>query len=140
MQLSTHVSLADATASQTAARNGLKNQPPPELIPVLRNTANGIYEPLWYATDGQIRISSFYRSEAVNAAVGGSKTSQHVKGEAIDIVATGSLTNGELLEIARKTLKTFDQLISEFGSAKQPAWVHVSLRKVGNRMQELRIG
>ena len=71
MQLSTHVSLADATASQTAARNGLKNQPPPELIPVLRATANGIYEPLWYATDGQIRISSFYRSEAVNAAVGG---------------------------------------------------------------------
>ena len=140
MQLSTHVSLADATASQTAARNGLKNQPPPELIPVLRNTANGIYEPLWYATDGQIRISSFYRSEAVNAAVGGSKTSQHVKGEAIDIVATGSLTNGELLEIARKTLKTFDQLISEFGSVKQPAWVHVSVRKVGNRMQELRIG
>ncbi len=140
MQLSTHVSLADATASQTAARNGLKNQPPPELIPVLRATANGIYEPLWYATDGQIRISSFYRSEAVNAAVGGSKTSQHVKGEAIDIQATGSLTNGELLEIARKTLKTFDQLISEFGSVKQPAWVHVSLRKVGNRMQELRIG
>ena len=140
MQLSTHVSLADATASQTAARNGLKNQPPPELIPVLRNTANGIYEPLWYATDGQIRISSFYRSEAVNAAVGGSKTSQHVKGEAMDIQATGSLTNGELLEIARKTLKTFDQLISEFGSVKQPAWVHVSLRKVGNRMQELRIG
>jgi len=140
MQLSTHVSLSDATASQTAARNGLKNQPPPELIPVLRATANGIYEPLWYATDGQIRISSFYRSEAVNATVGGSKTSQHVKGEAIDIQATGSLTNGELLEIARKTLKTFDQLISEFGSVKQPAWVHVSLRKVGNRMQELRIG
>ena len=140
MQLSTHVSLADATASQIAARNGLKNQPPPELIPVLRATANGIFEPLWYATDGQIRISSFYRSEAVNAAVGGSKTSQHVKGEAIDIVATGSLTNGKLYELVKDTLTTFDQLIWEFGSAKDPAWVHVSLRKVGNRMQELRIG
>lgn len=140
MQLSTHVSLADATASQTAARNGLKNQPPPELIPVLRATANGIYEPLWYATDGQIRISSFYRSEAVNAAVGGSKTSQHVKGEAIDIQATGTLTNGKLYELVKDTLTTFDQLIWEFGSAKDPAWVHVSLRKVGNRMQELRIG
>ena len=140
MQLSTHVSLADATASQTAARNGLKNQPPPELIPVLRATANGIFEPLWYATDGQIRISSFYRSEAVNAAVGGSKTSQHVKGEAIDIQATGTLTNGKLYELVKDTLTTFDQLIWEFGSAKDPAWVHVSLRKVGNRMQELRIG
>ena len=140
MQLSTHVSLADATASQTAARNGLKNQPPPELIPVLRATANGIYEPLWYATDGQIRISSFYRSEAVNAAVGGSKTSQHVKGEAIDIQATGTLTNGKLYELVKDTLTTFDQLIWEFGTAKDPAWVHVSLRKVGNRMQELRIG
>ena len=140
MQLSTHVSLADATASQTAARNGLKNQPPPELIPVLRATANGIYEPLWYATDGQIRISSFYRSEAVNAAVGGSKTSQHVKGEAMDLQATGTLTNGQLYELVKATLKVWDQLIWEFGDDKNPAWVHVSVRKVGNRMQELRIG
>lgn len=140
MQLSEHVSLADATASQTAARKGIDNTPPKELIPVLKHTANAIFEPLWYATDGRIRLSSFYRSPALNKAVGGAKNSQHVAGEAIDIVATGDLTNGELLQIARKVLKTYDQLISEFGTVKQPAWVHVSVRKVGNRMQELRIG
>jgi len=141
MQLSEHVSLADATASQTAARKGLNNQPPPELIPVLRNTANGIYEPLWYAADGQIRLSSFYRSPSVNAAVGGSKTSQHMAGEAMDLQATGDLTNLQLLELVRKTLKTWDQLINEYPNAQgEGAWVHVSLRKVGNRKQELTIG
>lgn len=141
MQLSEHVSLADATASQTAARNGLKNQPTPAIIAVMKATANGIFEPLWYASDGQIRISSFYRSEAVNAAVGGSKTSQHVKGEAMDLQGTGKMTNGKLYKLVKATLKTWDQLINEYPDAKgEGAWIHVSLRKSGNRKQELTIG
>lgn len=137
--LSLHVSLADAIASQTAARNKLDNTPPPELLPTLRLTAKMIFDPLYDAAGGRIRINSFYRSPMVNKAVKGSKNSQHVVGEAIDIDATGTLTNAELYRLVKKFVPVWDQLIWEFGDDQNPAWVHVSYRQFGNRNMELRL-
>ena len=138
--LSRHVSLADAIASQTASRLKIDNVPPAELLPAMRNVAKNVYDLLYDAAGGRIRINSFYRSPVLNKAVKGSKNSQHVVGEAIDIDATGTLTNGELYRMVKRVLPTWDQVIWEFGDDRNPAWVHVSLRASGNRKMELRIG
>ena len=139
--ISAHVSLADACASQTAEREGIANVPRAEDIARMKIVAAECYEPLWRSAGGAIRISSFYRSPALNSKVGGSKTSQHMLGAAIDIVATGKMTNAKLLQLAR-ALPSYDQLISEFGpNEENPAWVHVSfISKEKNRRQYLRIG
>jgi hypothetical protein len=87
-----------------------------------------------------IGISSFYRCAALNKKIGGAKNSQHTLGEAIDIDADifGGVTNAEIFEFA-KTLD-FDQLIWEYGDDTNPAWVHISRKRVGkNRKQRLRI-
>ena len=139
--ISAHVSLADACASQTAEREGIANVPRAEDIARMKIVAAECYEPLWRSAGGAIRISSFYRSPALNAKVGGSKTSQHMLGAAMDIVATGKMTNAKLLQLAR-ALPSFDQCISELGpNEENPAWVHVSfISKEKNRRQYLRIG
>lgn len=85
-------------------------------------------------------VSSFYRSLKLNTAVGGSKTSQHLTGEAIDIEGTGNVTNKMIFDWAKANLE-FDQLIWEFGTKDEPGWVHISLKAKGkNRKQVLYIG
>lgn len=82
-----------------------------------------------------ITVTSGYRSKAVNKAVGGVATSQHTKGEAVDLVCRD---NARLFNII-KTMN-FDQLIWEKGNSIQPAWVHVSLKRIGiNRKQIIKL-
>lgn len=82
-----------------------------------------------------ITVTSGYRSEAVNRRVGGVATSQHTKGEAVDLVCGD---NAKLFNILKKL--NFDQLIWEKGNNIQPAWVHVSLKRIGiNRKQVIRL-
>ena len=88
-----------------------------------------------------IGISSFYRSPKLNQKVKGSKTSQHIKGEAMDIDADifGGITNKEIFDYIKDNLD-FHELIWEYGDDDNPAWVHVSLKRVGkNKKQILRI-
>jgi len=67
-----------------------------------------------------------YRSPELNKAVGGSMTSQHCKGQAMDIDDKyGHATNAEMFEFIRDNL-SFDQMIWEFGNSENPDWVHVS--------------
>ena len=87
-----------------------------------------------------IFISSGYRSEALNEAIGGSKTSQHSKGEALDLDADvyGVITNADIFHYIEDNLD-YDQLIWEFGTEENPDWVHVSFKKDGsNRREKLR--
>ena len=87
-----------------------------------------------------IHISSGYRSKGLNDAVGGSLTSQHCKGEAIDIDMDGSsngVTNKMVYDYIKDNL-VFDQLIWEFGTDKNPDWVHVSYSKTKNKKQKLK--
>ena len=86
-----------------------------------------------------IGISSGYRSLSLNRIIGGSQTSQHSLGEALDLDADiyGGVTNQEIYEFIRDNLE-FDQLIHEYGSESNPAWVHVSYREGNNRKQILR--
>ena len=104
----------------------------------MQNLAKNVFEPLRIFFDEPIRVNSFFRSEALNIKVGGSKTSQHCKGEAFDIDALNGITNKELFDYILNNLE-FDQLIWEYGDEKNPDWVHVSLKMNGqNRGQVLR--
>ena len=127
--ISKHISYREATRSNTALRRGIENIPDVEQIENMKLIAKKVFEPLREWVGGPIKINSFYRSPELNVAVGGSKTSQHCKGLAMDIDDTfgGRFTNlnAEMFKYIRYHLD-YDQLIWEFGDDKNPAWVHVS--------------
>lgn len=135
MKLTENLTLQEATKSNTATRLGIDNTPPPAIIERMVETAEKIFQPLRDAL-GPIRVSSFYRSPDLNRAIGGSKSSQHCKGEAIDMQGI-SVSNAELFFKACD-LEDFDQIIWEFGTLEEPDWVHVSYSKTHNRKQILR--
>jgi zinc D-Ala-D-Ala carboxypeptidase len=137
--ISKHVSYSEATKSLTAIRDGIDNTPGKNELANMKHIALNIFEKVRGHFCCPIHVSSFYRSPELNRAVKGSKTSQHVKGEAMDLDADtfGITTNKRIFDYIRKNLE-FDQLIWEHGTDKNPAWVHVSLKKHGvNKKQVL---
>jgi hypothetical protein len=134
MQISDHISFKEATRSNTAKRLGIDNDPGDYEKTNMLGVALNIFEPLREWVGGPIKITSFYRSQELNKAIGGSRRSQHCEGRAIDLDDTfGHKTNAEMFEYIRKNLN-FDQLIWEFGDENNPDWVHVSfIAQDGNR-------
>ncbi len=126
MRLSKSFTLAELCV--TSAR--LDNAPGPKEIEALRALTVGILQPLRDAVGVPVNVTSAYRAPAVNKAVGGAKTSQHVLGEAADIVVAG-MSSREVCETIIALNLPFDQLIQEFGR-----WTHVS-RGPRNRRQVL---
>lgn len=125
-KISNHISMVEATRSNTASRLGLPNVPDADTISRMETVAKEVFEPLREWVGEPIKINSFYRSPELNKAIGGSKKSQHCKGEAIDIDDTYcSATNAEMFTYIKNNLD-FDQLIWEFGNSSNPDWVHVS--------------
>ena len=141
MKISKHISYWEATKSQTALRNGIENIPSGEDMERMKIVAEKCFEPIRQWHGKPIAISSFYRSYDLNEEIGGSETSDHVKGCAIDIdadVFNNGVTNAEIFIWAAENLE-FDQLIWEFGNDDNPAWVHISYRTNGtNRNQILK--
>ena len=135
MKLTENLTLLEATKSNTATRLGIDNTPPPAIVERMIETAEKIFQPVRDAL-GPIRVSSFYRSPDLNRAIGGSKTSQHCKGEAIDM--QGILASNKILFNSACDLEDYDQIIWEFGTLEEPDWVHVSYSKTHNRKQILR--
>jgi len=120
MKISHNVSYAEAIHSNTAKRRGIDNTPNPSQV------ENMIFEPLRKFVGGPIKVNSFFRSAELNKAIGGSKTSQHCKGQAIDIDDVfGYKTNAEMYNWVKENLD-FDQMIWEFGTDMNPNWVHIS--------------
>jgi hypothetical protein len=127
-RVSKHISLKEAIKSRTAMKHGISNTPNEAELATMKITANNMFEPLREYHGKPIGISSFFRSPKVNSKVGGSSTSQHVRGEAIDIDADiydNGITNAEIFHFIKDNLD-FDQLIWEFGDQNNPGWVHVS--------------
>ena len=123
---SKHVSWKEGTYSRTADRRGLDNTPNAEQMKCMHEISEYLFEPLRAWVGGPIKINSFFRGEPVNTAIGGSKRSQHMKGQAIDIDDTfGYKTNAEMYYYIKDNLD-FDQMIWEFGDDKNPNWIHIS--------------
>ena len=137
MIITKNLTLQELIDSNTAKAKGIDNSPTNEHLRNLIEIANNIFQPLRDGIGKPIRISSGYRSEKLNKAVGGSKTSQHNKGQALDLVATTGFTNKDIFDYIKKHLE-FDQMIWEFGTDKNPDWVHVSYNKSKNRKQVLK--
>jgi len=127
MKLSKNLSLAEVTKSVTAKRLGIDNTPDDWTKENLKQVAINVFQPLRDAFRCPIYVSSGYRSAELNAAIGGSRRSQHVEGRALDLDADvfGGCTNSEIFRYILNNL-TFDQLIWEFGDNDNPDWVHVS--------------
>lgn len=134
MNLSKNFTLKEMTMSTTAIRFGIDNEPSLDVVVNLMKLANNVLQPLRDHMKQSIRVNSGYRSEELNKKVGGSKTSQHRKGEAADISCNGK--NADMFNYIKDNLE-FDQLIWEFGDINQPDWVHVSYREGLNRGEVL---
>lgn len=128
-KLSTNFYLSELTDSQTASRLGLDNSAPKEVFEVAIKVAQKMEEVRALLRHAPIIINSWYRSPEVNAAVGGSRTSQHCKGEAIDFTARRFGTPQEICLHLSKLADhiEFDQLIFEH------TWVHISFNFTTNR-------
>ena len=147
MKLTKNLSLQEMLKSRTATRLGLSNSPNEEHIKNMQALAENIFQPLRDYFGVPIHISSGYRSEALNKAIGGSHrwvggkyiaTSQHCKGEAMDIDRDGysQPDNAQIFEYIKNNLD-FDQMIWEFGTQQNPEWVHVSHKRDGKNRAEL---
>ena len=132
--ISKHISDKEGVYSITALRRGIKNSPTRSQKECMIIIAEEIFEPLRKWVGGPIRINSFFRSPDLNKAIGGSTTSQHCKGQAMDIDDTKcNKTNAEMYNWIKENLE-FDQMIWEFGTDDNPNWVHISyVGKISNR-------
>jgi zinc D-Ala-D-Ala carboxypeptidase len=117
--LSPHFTLDELTHSQKAVRRGLDNTPPPDVLENLRKLAQ-LLEAVRTHIGRPVLISSGYRSRAVNDAVGGAVTSQHLRGQAADFIAPGFGKPATIVSHLMDAPIEFDQLINEGG------WVHIS--------------
>ena len=126
MIISDHITYAEAIHSNTAKRRGIDNTPNPTQVEAMKITAEMIFEPLRVWVGGPIKVNSFFRSVALNEKIGGVASSQHCKGQAIDIDDVyGKKSNAEMFHWIKENL-CFDQLIWEFGTDMNPNWIHVS--------------
>ena len=134
MKLTENFTLAELTKSETAEKNNIDNTPDAEQVECLKQLCENILQPLRDDFQKPLVISSGFRSKKLSLLVGSKTTSQHCKGQAIDVDDTfGFKTNAEMFEWIRENLE-FDQMIWEFGDDKNPDWIHVSyVGKISNR-------
>jgi len=125
-KISEHRTKKEATFSPTALRKGIENEPGEYELQNMELIAEKVFEPLRKAVNGPIKINSFFRSEELNKAIGGSSRSQHCQGRAMDLDDTyGYMSNKDMYHYIKENLD-FDQMIWEFGTKDNPSWVHVS--------------
>lgn len=130
-----YFNILELTRSTTAGRLGLNNMPSDVETDNLVALIDNILDPAREALGSSINVTSGFRCPALNAAVKGAKNSQHVHGEAADLVSSD---NKKLFTILYNK-GGFDQLIWEKGDDSAPAWVHVSFKRNGkNRGEVLR--
>ena len=136
-KLTKNFTLEELYTSATANRKGINNSPPESMMEHIKELAE-LLQKIRDKYGYPIHVNSGYRCLALNNAVGGSKTSQHVIGQAADIVATGGRTNAHLFNVIKEMIDSGEiqvgQLIWEYGTKQEPNWVHVSLpySKVNN--------
>jgi hypothetical protein len=124
-KLTSNFTLDELLVSQTAARLGLDNTPPPEVVDELARLCQLVLQPLRDAAQRPVVISSGYRANKVNKAVGGARLSAHLYGRAADLIIPGETPRATCERIVALNLP-YDQVILEFD-----AWVHVAIAAPG---------
>lgn len=128
-----HFTIAEFVRSKTADRIAIDNKLPKELLPNVQALVDNVLDPLREAYGKPITVTSGYRCQALNKAVNGSATSDHMKGRAADIAAGSQKENRRLFYLIQELGLDFDQLIDE----KNFSWVHVSYRNDGNNRKQI---
>jgi hypothetical protein len=134
MKLSENVTIAEFEASPTATAKGIANKMNAAQIESAKLLCTKVFQPIRAKVGKPIKINSGFRSTALNKAIGGSTTSQHCKGEAMDL----DLHDKDLFIWIIENLD-FDQAIFEGGTENSAGWFHISYKKTGNRKQALRM-
>tara|TARA_R110000764_G_scaffold43738_1_gene98394 strand:- start:68 stop:514 length:447 start_codon:yes stop_codon:yes gene_type:complete len=134
-KISKHISYKEGINSNYAKEHKIENKPNDEQLENMQLIAEKVFEPLREWVGGPIKVNSFFRSEKLNTGIKGSLTSQHLKGQAIDLTTMGLKTNLEIFNYIKDNLD-FDQVIWEYGR-KNPVWIHVSYKAKNNRKQAL---
>lgn len=135
-KISKNFALDELTASATAKAKNIINAPGIDEVCAMCALVHHVLQPLRDAMGEPITISSGYRCQRLNAAVGGVSSSQHVKGEAADICIDGDVTKGKRWFEWIKTHCTFDQLIWEHNT-NGTYWIHVSFNRLGKNRKEV---
>ncbi len=134
-----YFTIDELCASDTAERKKIDNTPNADARLRMQRLIEQLLDPIRAAWGAPITVNSGYRSPALNRAVGGVATSQHVKGEAADITVRSTADNKRLfdkiVELQKAGRIAFDQLIDESGYS----WVHISYRSGNNRNQVLHL-
>lgn len=128
MRLSPNFTLAELTVSETAARRGIDNTPPPEIIENLKRLAESLQEVRRLLGNKAILVSSGYRSPELNVAVGGSKNSDHCKGLAADFIAPSFGSPDDVIKAIVASDIPYKQVIREFDR-----WVHFAIPEQGEQ-------
>ena len=139
MKLSNNFSLKELTASQTAERKGISNNPSEDHMNNLKELCDNVLQKIRDHYNKVVSVSSGYRSPELCVSIGSSVNSQHAKGQAADFEIFG-LSNADLCKWISENLE-FDQLILEYHNIGEPnsGWIHCSYRADGeNRKQILR--
>ncbi|TMW77977.1 peptidase M15 [Thauera sp. UPWRP] len=134
IRLSTHFSLAELLASETADARALDNTPGPQALINLARLAQVLEEVRGVLAARPVIVTSGFRSEGLNKWVGGSRTSAHMDGRAADIVCPAF---GNPLKVAQRLQIggiAFDQLIYERFGARE--WVHVGIARIGEARRQ----
>lgn len=143
MNITKNFTYEELVRSSTAQAHKIDNVPPTVELGKLQRLCKEVLQPIRDKYGKPIWVSSGYRCPKVNTLVGGSKTSQHMKGEAADIKATKT-SNADLFNLIKSMIEKKEiivgQLIWEYGTKKEPQWVHVSLPREKNNNQILYIG
>lgn len=124
-----YFTLAEFLRSDTAKKKNIDNTPSWDVVEHLGELVEKILDPLRAAYGMPIRVSSGYRCEKLNKAVGGAATSVHMLGYAADLQVSGSFNRFRdfVVEWVKKTGVKFDQVILETDKKKNSKWIHVGL-------------
>jgi hypothetical protein len=133
-----HFTWSELTYSATGSKLKIENVPNDSEVRNITDLVLSVLEPLRSIYGKPILVTSCFRCEKLNEAVGGAKTSQHMakNGAAADIRTKCDVENALLAKLVRDRLE-FDQLIYEYGTMEKPKWVHVSFNRGRNRRQVL---
>ena len=137
-KLSPHFTRNEFLRSQTAERKGIKNIPDRDQVYNMRALCSNLLEEIRSGirkeikSDALVIITSGFRCKKLNKAIGGSKTSQHMKGQAADLHISGVSLFDAFKYIVSESGLQFDKCVWEFGS-----WIHISYSMYGNNRNEI---